>query len=166
MRRRAILSTAVAALGLATAGCAGPETATGTTTVDRFPDDVANATRGDAGVAAYGLVGAAADYEDGSLECAKRAHDAVYERLEAELALTHHVSTGYGRGPEGYDGMAVNVHLQTAIYGRDGDLISEAEIDVERLVAATPATAYLRTEDGVRICAVPVYVTTGTRYVD
>lgn len=114
----------------------------------------------------FGLVEAGTEYQDGSLECAIHAHGSVRDRLADEIDITHHVSTGYGRGPKGYDGMAVTVHLQTAIYGRDGDLISEAEIDLETLVAATPATAYLRTEGGRTVCAIPVYVTSGVSYVD
>ncbi|MEF8784063.1 MAG: hypothetical protein V5A54_13375, partial [Haloarculaceae archaeon] len=99
------------------------------------------------------------DYTDGSMECAREAHGAVRARLEDEFDDLSNIGTGYGQAPEGFDGMAVSVSLTTATYDRDGELIEEADRAFEEVVSVTPPTAYLKTEDGDRVCAVPVYVT-------
>jgi len=90
----------------------------------------------------------------------------VKARLAAELDDSDNVGVGYGRGPEGFDGMAVTVSLTTATYDRDGELIGEADIGFEEVVSVTPPTASLRTGDGDRVCAVPVYVTATEAHVD
>lgn len=168
MNRRELLGVASGTIAAITAGCTngGGDGGATTTRSDPFPDDVGAAKRGGAEAPVVATVAAGTDYEDGSIECAERGHDAVRARLDDEIELSEHISTGYGRGPEGYEDMAVSVHLTTERYDRDGELLSEADIAFEELVAVTPPSVYVETAAGDPICAVPVYVDKGKFYVD
>lgn len=133
---------------------------------DPFPVAIENAERGGAETVVSHTVDGAREYEDASIECANEVHGAVRAHLEAELDEMDHIGIGRGRGPEGFDGMAITVQLTTVTYDREGTVVDEADIEFEELVAVTPPTAYARTEDGERLCAVPVYVEQAERHVD
>lgn len=168
MDRRRFLALATGVVAVAVAGCSGNGEGGGgpARTDDPFPEDVGTGERGSAETTVSKTVETDRGYSDGSIECAREAHDAVRAHLLEELDDSSDVSTGYGRGPEEYDGMAVTVSLTTATYGRDGELIEEADVTFTEVVSATPPTASVRTADGDRVCSVPVYVTRREIHVD
>lgn len=171
MDRRTVLAIMTGALATMTAGCSegGAGSGSATPTDDPFPDDIEYGERGGAETTVARTIGAGdeeAEYADGSLECAEAAHEAVRAHLEAELDDSSNVGTGYGKGPEEFDGMAVSVSLTTATYDRDGELIEKADLEFEEVVSATPSTVSVQTEDGDRVCAVPVYVTEKEVHLD
>lgn len=133
---------------------------------DPFPTDVENGKRGGADTVVHKTVEEGREHEDASIECVKEAHDAAKNHLEDELNDLSDIEIGLGRGPEGFGGMAVTVHLTTATYDRDGELVEEADLEFEELVAVTPPTAYVQTGDGERVCGVPIYVDQGQRNID
>lgn len=168
MKRRTILTIATGSLATVIVGCVGdgaddefadPE-------ADPFPVDVENAERGGAETVVSKTVEAGSEYEDASIECANEAHGAVRDQLEQMLDDLSDIEIGRGRGPKGFDGMAVTVRLIAATYDRDGELVAKADLEFEEVVAVTPPTAYLQTERGERVCAVPVYVERAELYID
>lgn len=168
MDRRTLLAISTGLVVAVPAGCAenfGPGESS-TPTADPFPANVDSAERGGADTVVFETVEAGSGLTDGSIGCAREAHAAVRARVEDELGDPGDVATGYGRGPDGFDGMAVSVTLREATYDRDGKLIDEADIELREVVSATPPTAFLRTENGERVCAVPVYVSAVEMHVD
>lgn len=156
-----------------TAGCSGLS-ATGSTTTDNptppaedpFPDSIESGQRGGAETTVIRTIEDDVDYADASIECAKAAHEAVWEHVKDHIDETEHVGYGYGRGPKDWDGMAVHMSLTTATYGRDRELIREADLEFETLVSVTPPIAYVNNEDGTRICTVSVYATQREAHID
>lgn len=168
MNRRRILALAAGTGATAISGCLGsgwPGAVRGPEE-DPYPTAVERGERGGADTIVSTTVEPGTEYADASIDCARAGHDAVRAHLEEELGDLRNVGTGYGRGPEEHDGMAVTVSLTTATYGRDGELVEEADLEFETVVAATPPTAYVRTDDGGRVCAVPVYVGQAEAHID
>lgn len=168
MNRRTVLAITVGSFITMSSGCleGGKNDEFANPEADPFPIAVENAERGGAETIVSQTVEAGSEYEDASIGCANEVYGAVREYLEAKLDEMSHIGIGRGRGPEGFDGMAITVRLTTATYDRDGTLVEKADIEFEELVAVTPPTAYLQTEDGERICAVPVYVEQAEMHID
>lgn len=136
------------------------------TTTDPFPDSVEGAERGGADEPLIVTIQEREGYEDGSIKCARKAHEPFHAHLPEETTVSHLVSTGYGNGPEGYDGMAIRVTLVTTVYDRDGEVMETADIEYSSLVNASPPTVILQSDSGESVCAVPVYVSKGERHID
>jgi hypothetical protein len=168
MNRRTALAITASSVGTVISGCLGGKRDDdfADPAADPFPIAVENAERGGAETFVSQTVDPGREYEDASMGCANEAYTAVREHLDGELDDTSHISIGRGRGPEGFDGIAITVSLTTAIYDRDGTLVEEADLEFEELVAVTPPTAHLQTEDGERTCAVPVYVEQAEMHID
>lgn len=168
MNRRTVLVTTVGSCIPMFSGClegernaefANPE-------ADPFPVAVENAERGGSETIVSQAVEPGSEYEDASIGCANEVYEAVRQHLDAKVDDMSHIGIGRGRGPEGFDGMAITVRLTTATYDRDGTVVEEADIEFKELVSVTPPTAYLQTEGGERICAVPVYVEQVEMHID
>ena len=167
MNRRTALAITASSVVTVISGCLqGNREDFADPAADPFPIAVENAERGGAETIVSRTVEPGTEYEDASMGCANEAYTAVRDHLESELDDTSHIGIGRGRGPKGFDGMAITVRLTTATYDRDGTVVEEADLEFDEVVTVTPPTAYLRTEDGERICAVPVYVEQAEMHVD
>ena len=167
MNRRKILSTITGAFSLYIAGCSGSSTgSSGVSTQDPFPDDVEGAKRGGGDEPLIVTVQKEEGLSDGSIECANKASDPFHDYLPNKINVSEHVSTGYGKGPKGYDGMAIRVTLWTKVYNRDGEVMKTADIEYSSLVNASTPTVILQSKSGKHVCAVPVYVSRAEKHID
>jgi hypothetical protein len=167
MNRREVLSAISGSFSLFVTGCIGSSPGSErTTTHDPFPDDVGRAKRGGADEPLTVAVQESDGYSDGSLACAEKAHESFRNHLGEKIDLSGLISTGYGKGPEGYDGMAVFANLVTKKHDRNGDVIQTAKTEYPTLLKATPPTIYLVSESGEQVCAVPVYVEKSRSHLD
>lgn len=171
MRRRRLLAVTGCTVLIGGAGCvdgvqsllpAEDEIEFTSPDEDQFPVDVEDAQRGGAKFHMTVQLDDAAEYEDGSWDCASQVFDAIrndrflLNHYEAEIGDPQMVTPGYGNQP-GFDGTAILVTLITGRYDREGDLIEEADIELGDLVDVTPPTIHI-VHNGKSVCAVPVYV--------
>lgn len=154
-------TTAALATGERTRGEADPIATEETVTDDDYEYVESNdtvrypATMSGGEVSSYGY----SPFEDWTeTEGASVGSTAVLDRLESRLESTASIGAGFGRRDDA-DGLAVSVTYET-LKNRDGEVIDEPEVPVERVLAETPRAVEAQVEFAGRSAShsYPVFV--------